>query len=117
MMSDDKTEFNQILETNPEFINWAKVSDALWHVTNGSGELKKEAMYHPPDQSESVSKYIERRLVERGWPNEIEQILVLIRDESNGQLILLWRCLINECFLCVLVQPISVRHLIQRAIY
>ncbi|EOR00343.1 hypothetical protein J056_000881 [Wallemia ichthyophaga EXF-994] len=83
-MSDDKTEFNQILETNPEFINWAKVSDALWHVTNGSGELKKEAMYHPPDQSESVSKYIERRLVERGWPNEIEQILVLIRDESNA---------------------------------
>ncbi|EIM20597.1 hypothetical protein WALSEDRAFT_60879 [Wallemia mellicola CBS 633.66] len=66
-MSDEKSQFDKILETNPEFLNWAK----------------KEAMFHPPNQSESVSKFVERRLSERGWPNDVEKILLLIRNESN----------------------------------
>lgn len=110
MMSDGKSYFDKILETNPEFLNWAKVSYGSSH-TNRSRDLhlpKKEAMFFPPDRSESVPKYIERRLVERNWPSEIEKVLVLIRDESNGQFILVWRCLrfslllsFNECFVYV----------------
>ncbi|TIA90943.1 hypothetical protein E3P99_01341 [Wallemia hederae] len=67
-MSEDRSYFDQILETNSEFLKWAK----------------QEAIVYPPDQSESVSRYIERRLVERNWPSEIEQILDLIRRESNS---------------------------------
>ncbi|TIC23531.1 hypothetical protein E3Q11_03859 [Wallemia mellicola] len=105
-MSDEKSQFDKILETNPEFLNWAK----------------KEAMFHPPNQSESVSKFVERRLSERGWPNDVEKILLLIRNESNGQSNLVSQlsrlnslCLMYEYFLCVYQlsmdkpQPISAR--------
>ena len=128
-MSDEKSQFDKILETNPEFLNWAKVSLLSGLPKRNSQSKQKEAMFHPPNQSESVSKFVERRLIERGWPSDVDKILLLIRNESNGQSNLVSQlsrlnslCLMYEYFLCVYQlsmdkpQPISARDSVIRSV-